>query len=144
MAARLRILAVGTRMPAWVQTGFAEYHKRMPRDFAVELREVPVSRREGARAVAEEGEALLAHPGPDGHVGATGGGVGFWGGNGGGPGAGAGGGAGRGARGAGCGPDHGGPRSRGPRWGWAASRGAPRFSRRGCAPGAAGACVRPS
>ena len=45
MAARLRILAVGTRMPAWVQTGFAEYHKRMPRDFAVELREVPVSRR---------------------------------------------------------------------------------------------------
>ena len=68
MAARLRILAVGTRMPAWVQTGFAEYHKRMPRDFAVELREVPVSRREGARAVAEEGEALLAALGADEHV----------------------------------------------------------------------------
>ena len=60
MAVRLRILAVGTRMPAWVQAGFAEYHKRMPRDFAVELREIPVSRRDGARAVAEEGEALLA------------------------------------------------------------------------------------
>jgi 23S rRNA (pseudouridine1915-N3)-methyltransferase len=68
MAARLRILAVGTRMPAWVQAGFAEYHKRMPRDFAVELREVPVSRREGARAVAEEGEALLAALGADEHV----------------------------------------------------------------------------
>lgn len=68
MAARLRILAVGTRMPAWVQAGFAEYHKRMPRDFAVELREIPVSRREGARAVTEEGEALLAALGADEHV----------------------------------------------------------------------------
>lgn len=68
MAARLRILAVGTRMPAWVQTGFAEYHKRMPRDFAVELREIPVSRRAGARAVAEEGEALLAALAPEEHV----------------------------------------------------------------------------
>ncbi len=65
MAARLRILAVGTRMPAWVQAGFAEYHKRMPRDFAVQLREIPVSRREGARAVAEEGEGLLAALGAD-------------------------------------------------------------------------------
>ena len=68
MAARLRILAVGTRMPAWVQAGFAEYHKRMPRDFAVELREIPVSRRDGARAVAEEGEALLAALAPDEHA----------------------------------------------------------------------------
>lgn len=65
MAARLRILAVGTRMPAWVQAGFAEYHRRMPRDFAVELRELPVSRREGVRAVAEEGEALLAALAPE-------------------------------------------------------------------------------
>lgn len=64
MAARLRILAVGTRMPGWVQQGFEDYRKRLPRDCAVELREVPLSRREGARAVLEEGEALLAalHP----------------------------------------------------------------------------------
>ena len=68
MAARLRILAVGTRMPAWVQAGFAEYHKRMPRDFAVELREIPVSRREGPRAMAEEGEALLTALAADEHV----------------------------------------------------------------------------
>jgi len=68
MAVRLRILAVGSRMPAWVQAGFAEYHKRMPRDFAVELREIPVSRRDGARAVAEEGEALLAALAPEEHV----------------------------------------------------------------------------
>jgi len=65
MAARLRILAVGTRMPTWVEAGFAEYHRRMPRDFAVELREMPVSRREGARAVAEEGDSLLAALAPE-------------------------------------------------------------------------------
>ena len=60
MAARLRILAVGTRMPDWVQEGFAEYRKRLPREYAVELRELPLSRRTGARAIDEEGDALLA------------------------------------------------------------------------------------
>lgn len=60
MAARLRMLAVGTRMPGWVQTGFAEYQKRLPRDYALELREIPLSRRAGTQAVGEEGDALLA------------------------------------------------------------------------------------
>jgi 23S rRNA (pseudouridine1915-N3)-methyltransferase len=62
MQARLRLLAVGTRMPAWVDTGFEEYRKRLPRECALELREIPLARRgaDTARAVAEEGEALLA------------------------------------------------------------------------------------
>ena len=62
MAARLRILAVGTRMPAWVQQGFEEYRKRLPRECALELREIAHVRRgaDTARAVAEEGSALLA------------------------------------------------------------------------------------
>lgn len=60
MAARLRILAVGTRMPGWVDEAFDEYRRRLPRDWAVELRTVALSRREGSRAVVEEGEALLA------------------------------------------------------------------------------------
>jgi len=61
MAARLRILAVGTRMPGWVQEGFEEYRKRLPRDCALELREVPLARRgaDTARAVTEEGAALI-------------------------------------------------------------------------------------
>lgn len=65
MAARLRILAVGTRMPGWVDEAFDEYRRRLPRDWAVELRAVPLSRREGERAVYEEGEALLAAVQPD-------------------------------------------------------------------------------
>lgn len=59
MSPRLRIHAVGTRMPAWVDTAFADYRKRMPREYSVELREVAVSKRGGARGVEEEGAALL-------------------------------------------------------------------------------------
>jgi 23S rRNA (pseudouridine1915-N3)-methyltransferase len=45
---KIRIAALGGRMPAWVDEGFAEYVKRMPRDYAVELVEVkPASRTEG-------------------------------------------------------------------------------------------------
>jgi 23S rRNA (pseudouridine1915-N3)-methyltransferase len=67
MAARLRILAVGTRMPGWVEQGFEEYRRRLPRECALELREVPLARRgaDTARALADEGEALLAALGAD-------------------------------------------------------------------------------
>jgi 23S rRNA (pseudouridine1915-N3)-methyltransferase len=68
MASRLRIHAVGTRMPPWVSEGFEDYRKRLPRDYAVELREVPVSRRAGERAIEEEGVALLAQLTAQDHV----------------------------------------------------------------------------
>ena len=47
-------------MPAWVNTAFEDYRKRLPRDYAVELRELPLSKQPGARAAEEEGTALLA------------------------------------------------------------------------------------
>jgi 23S rRNA (pseudouridine1915-N3)-methyltransferase len=34
---KLRILAVGDRMPAWIDAGFAEYARRMPREARIEL-----------------------------------------------------------------------------------------------------------
>ncbi|MBS1207677.1 MAG: rRNA large subunit methyltransferase [Proteobacteria bacterium] len=37
---RLLIAAVGTKMPAWVETGYAEFAKRLPRDCPLELIEV--------------------------------------------------------------------------------------------------------
>jgi 23S rRNA (pseudouridine1915-N3)-methyltransferase len=43
----LRVLALGTRMPAWVDEGFREYAKRMPREWAVELVELKPERRDG-------------------------------------------------------------------------------------------------
>ena len=61
---RLRLVAVGTRMPGWVDDGFNEYAGRMPRECRLELREVALGRRsrgaDTARAVSTEGERLLA------------------------------------------------------------------------------------
>jgi len=37
---QLVIVAVGQRMPGWVDDGFAEYAKRMPPEMRIELREV--------------------------------------------------------------------------------------------------------
>ncbi|MES1999004.1 MAG: 23S rRNA (pseudouridine(1915)-N(3))-methyltransferase RlmH [Pseudomonadota bacterium] len=34
---KLRIIAVGQKMPAWVEAGFDEYARRMPREAALEL-----------------------------------------------------------------------------------------------------------
>jgi len=62
---RVTLIAVGSRMPAWVQDGYTEYAKRMPRgDMDVSLVELPLAPRgkntDIARAVHKEGEAVLA------------------------------------------------------------------------------------
>ena len=60
----IHILAVGNRMPDWVERGYLEYAKRMPRHCRLVLREIgPGRRSKGAdvnRAVKEEGARLLA------------------------------------------------------------------------------------
>ena len=58
---RIRILAVGTRMPAWVTEGVNEYQKRLPRDFQVTWLEIPPAKRQGEsadRLMAREAEAI--------------------------------------------------------------------------------------
>lgn len=42
---RLRVLAVGSKMPEWVEQGVAEYTRRMPREFSVEWLEVSLAKR---------------------------------------------------------------------------------------------------
>ena len=37
---KLRVLAVGNRMPTWVNAGFEEYARRMPREMPVSLTEI--------------------------------------------------------------------------------------------------------
>ena len=50
---RLLVLAMGTRMPAWVDSAFAEYAKRMPRHLPLELIELrPEPRTSGKPAAA--------------------------------------------------------------------------------------------
>lgn len=42
---RLSIVAVGRRMPAWVDEGIADYGKRLPRELRLQWREIPLARR---------------------------------------------------------------------------------------------------
>lgn len=44
---RIRVLAVGTRMPGWVTEGTREYSKRLPRQFRLEWVEVAAASRQG-------------------------------------------------------------------------------------------------
>jgi 23S rRNA (pseudouridine1915-N3)-methyltransferase len=60
---RLSVLAIGQRMPSWVESGWNEYSRRFPRGYSLELRELPAIKR-GRNADIEairqkEGEALL-------------------------------------------------------------------------------------
>lgn len=61
---RVRIVAVGTRMPAWVSAGCEDYLRRLRPAMRVELVELTPGRREAsgssARAVADEARRLLA------------------------------------------------------------------------------------
>lgn len=61
---RIKIIAVGQKMPAWVEQGYQEYAKRMPREMTVEMCELPMGHRNKAgdipRAMTKEGEAMLA------------------------------------------------------------------------------------
>jgi len=50
------VAAVGTRMPAWVDTAFAEFAKRLPRELPLQLIEVKSEPRNGGKPKA----ALLA------------------------------------------------------------------------------------
>ena len=60
---RLRLIAVGTKMPAWVATGYQEYAKRLPPGYALQLIEIPAEKRlqqtNIARITEKEGEKIL-------------------------------------------------------------------------------------
>lgn len=51
-------------MPAWVESGIAEYRKRLPPEIQFDIREVALAQRgknpDLARAMQQEGEAMLA------------------------------------------------------------------------------------
>lgn len=57
---KLRIIAVGHKMPAWVAEGYAEYAKRMPREATIELIEIKPDKRAAGKGGEQvrEAEAL--------------------------------------------------------------------------------------
>ncbi len=50
---RLRVVALGHRMPAWVAAGWADYARRMPRDFPLELVELKPEPRDRGKPVPQ-------------------------------------------------------------------------------------------
>lgn len=60
---KLQLVAVGTKMPAWVTSGFEEYQRRFPRDLKLELVEIPAGKRgknaDIERILHREGEQML-------------------------------------------------------------------------------------
>ena len=59
---KIRLLCVGTRVPEWVAVGYSTFARRLPKDNALVLEEVPAARRQGdvQRCIDEEGGRLLA------------------------------------------------------------------------------------
>ena len=50
---KLRIVALGHRMPGWVTAGYDDYARRLPREFALDLIELKPEARERGRSVAK-------------------------------------------------------------------------------------------
>jgi len=61
---QIKLIAVGSRMPEWVNQGYAEYARRLSRDCALQLQEIPAGKRlkntDIARLVRDEGERMMA------------------------------------------------------------------------------------
>jgi 23S rRNA (pseudouridine1915-N3)-methyltransferase len=49
---KLRVVALGHRMPAWVTAGWDDYARRLPRDFALELVVLKPEARDGGKPLA--------------------------------------------------------------------------------------------
>jgi 23S rRNA (pseudouridine1915-N3)-methyltransferase len=69
---KCRLIAAGTRLPDWVNSGFREYQKRLRSPLTLELHEIPVATRRAGenpqRAVQREGADMLAALGKDDYV----------------------------------------------------------------------------
>lgn len=61
---KLQLIAVGTKMPKWIEDGYKEYSRRFPKDMPLQLIEIPAGKRgknaDIARILQKEGEAMLA------------------------------------------------------------------------------------
>ena len=60
---KIKLIAVGTKMPSWVETAFNTYAQRLPRDCSLELIEIPAAKRTrnqlANKWMEKEGELIL-------------------------------------------------------------------------------------
>ena len=61
---QISLIAVGQKMPAWVNQGYEEYARRMPPECQLQLIEIPLNKRSKnsdiSRLIDKEGEQMLA------------------------------------------------------------------------------------
>ena len=64
---RIKLITVGSRMPAWVEQGWREYSRRLPPELPLELLEIPLNTRgknaDVARLMRQEGRDMLGRGG---------------------------------------------------------------------------------
>lgn len=69
---KIRLLAVGSKMPDWVTTGYEDYAKRLTDDVRLELVEIPAGKRgknaDLVRLTEKEGDAQIAAIAPQDYV----------------------------------------------------------------------------
>jgi 23S rRNA (pseudouridine1915-N3)-methyltransferase len=69
---QIHLITVGNRMPNWVETGYAEYAKRLPKDCELILKEIAPGKRgknaDVARIIKEEGERINGVIAPGSHI----------------------------------------------------------------------------
>lgn len=60
----ISLIAIGKRMPGWVEQGYHDYAKRFTADFSLKLIEIPIQKRGNkldiARAMRQESDQMLA------------------------------------------------------------------------------------
>lgn len=61
---QLHLIAVGSKMPGWVEQGYQEYAKRLPPECALKLHEIPAGKRgknaDIVRLTRQEGDRMAA------------------------------------------------------------------------------------
>jgi len=69
---RIHLIAIGIRMPKWVQLGYDEYARRMPRECELVLKEIVPGKRsknsDVRRIIRDEGRRMLAVIPPSSHA----------------------------------------------------------------------------
>lgn len=69
---RIKVVAVGTRLPEWQRQGFVEYSRRLPKECALELVEIPAAARGKStptrQAIKKESDRMLAAIGRNDYV----------------------------------------------------------------------------
>lgn len=69
---QIQLITIGNKMPGWVQAGYEEYAKRLPRECELVLKEIAPGKRgknsDAARIVKDEGDRMITAIGKDCHV----------------------------------------------------------------------------